>query len=75
MEPLAGTQDNEYVDVDLSWLKVKQIRKGGAILVRPDSMVAWRSFDLENLDRFAVAFDMILGFAEPDGVTHVNGTK
>ena len=75
VEPLAGTNENEYVDIELSWGKVKEIRKGGAILVRPDGMVAWRSFDLEDPRQIDLAFETVLGFAKTKGVGETNGTK
>jgi 2,4-dichlorophenol 6-monooxygenase len=33
----------EYADVDGGWEAVKQITGAGALLVRPDQHVAWRS--------------------------------
>lgn len=36
-------EEDEYCDVDQEWAKVKDFKTGGAILVRPDSLVAWRS--------------------------------
>jgi 2,4-dichlorophenol 6-monooxygenase len=32
-------------DWDDDWVRYKEIRKGGALLVRPDNFVAWRSLD------------------------------
>jgi 2,4-dichlorophenol 6-monooxygenase len=36
-------QNAQYVDRDDNWEKLRGIKDGGAILVRPDNFVAWRS--------------------------------
>ncbi|KAM5357362.1 hypothetical protein ACJZ2D_016338 [Fusarium nematophilum] len=41
-QPLHG-KDVKYVDHNSTWATLSQIQPGGAILVRPDNMVAWRS--------------------------------
>jgi 2,4-dichlorophenol 6-monooxygenase len=38
-----GVLDSDYVDVRCSWLKHRGISAGGAVLVRPDRYVAFRS--------------------------------
>lgn len=44
--PLAsGLRPCPYVDRDDRWPKESQLRRGGAILVRPDNFVAWRQLD------------------------------
>ncbi|RFS86599.1 aromatic ring hydroxylase [Actinomadura spongiicola] len=40
-----GGNGAEYADVDGGWAAVRQITDGGALLVRPDNHVAWRSAD------------------------------
>jgi 2,4-dichlorophenol 6-monooxygenase len=32
-------------DIDGNWTKLKQVKNGGAVLIRPDNIVAWRSQD------------------------------
>ena len=61
-------------DLDDQWDRVKEIRKGGAILVRPDNFVAWRSKDPSNSNGQEVeeAVRKLLGFTHR--VAEVNGT-
>ena len=40
-----GHADGDYFDVRLSWLRRREVGDDGAVLVRPDGVVAWRSFD------------------------------
>jgi 2,4-dichlorophenol 6-monooxygenase len=54
------------VDAERRWAEVSGVGAGGAVLVRPDGMVAWRSQDMEAApeERLAEALQRILG-AEP----------
>jgi 2,4-dichlorophenol 6-monooxygenase len=36
-------EDSEYRDADGTWLRVRGVGTGGAVLVRPDNHVAWRA--------------------------------
>jgi 2,4-dichlorophenol 6-monooxygenase len=38
-----GVLDSDYVDVRAAWLKHREISPTGAVLVRPDRYVAFRS--------------------------------
>jgi 2,4-dichlorophenol 6-monooxygenase len=59
-------QSPEMKDRDGQWEQVKQLKKGGAVLVRPDNFVAWRARrgtdgsgkELES------AFETLLGFKD-----------
>ncbi len=44
-----------YIDADGSWAEVREIADSGAILVRPDNHVAWRSLD----DTHAAPTDLV----------------
>jgi 2,4-dichlorophenol 6-monooxygenase len=37
--------DSDYVDVRCAWLKNREISSAGAVLVRPDRYIAFRSID------------------------------
>jgi 2,4-dichlorophenol 6-monooxygenase len=41
-----GVLGSDYVDVRCSWLKQRAISRGGAVLVRPDRYIAFRSIDV-----------------------------
>ncbi|KAL6416025.1 2,4-dichlorophenol 6-monooxygenase [Ilyonectria robusta] len=41
-QPIHG-KDIMYIDHNSTWASLNQLQPGGAILVRPDNMVAWRS--------------------------------
>lgn len=53
--------EDEYCDVDQEWEKLKGFKSGGAILVRPDSIVAWRSRGPGDGVQILKAFEHILG--------------
>ncbi|KAK5222253.1 hypothetical protein LTR72_006510 [Exophiala xenobiotica] len=72
VEPLDKPSDEEYVDFEEHWAEVKSIGARGAILVRPDNIVAWRAPGPGSAQTIADAFDQILGNSAK--VT-VNGTK
>jgi 2,4-dichlorophenol 6-monooxygenase len=38
-----GAQAGDWIDVRFDWLRQREIARSGAILVRPDRVVAWRS--------------------------------
>lgn len=64
--PLAsGLRPCTYVDRDDRWPKESQLRRGGAILVRPDNFVAWRQQDgsLHNGVEVVDALKTLLGGA------------
>ncbi|KAI9831787.1 MAG: hypothetical protein M1819_004684 [Sarea resinae] len=66
----------QYRDRDDQWEKVKGLKSGGAILVRPDNFVAWRSIKRSRKDgaELADAISTLLDGSVP-GVTsgHSNG--
>lgn len=59
-------QSPDLKDRDGQWEQVKQLKRGGAVLVRPDNFVAWRARrgpdgsgkELED------AFENLLGFKD-----------
>lgn len=62
VQPLGRkAEEDEFCDVDQQWEKVKGIKKGGAILVRPDGMVAWRSIGPGDTAEIGKALANILG--------------
>jgi 2,4-dichlorophenol 6-monooxygenase len=40
-------KSSEFIDVDGQWENLSQLRQGGAILIRPDNYVAWRSINAD----------------------------
>lgn len=68
-------------DWDDDWARRKEIRKGGAVLVRPDNFVAWRSLNpsAEGGDELVQAFRQLLRMDGPISESshksnmHVNG--
>ena len=54
---------SDYVDVDGQWARVSEIGSDGAILVRPDNYVGWRSMDAnpQNIESFVGSVAAILG--------------
>ncbi|KPM39827.1 hypothetical protein AK830_g6730 [Neonectria ditissima] len=61
VEPLSRTKEEQYCDVELRWSRVKEIKNGGAILVRPDNMVMWRSTTTDVSADLSRVFDNVLG--------------
>ncbi|OQV11339.1 FAD binding domain-containing protein [Cladophialophora immunda] len=62
--PLAsGLRPCAYVDRDDRWPRESQLRRGGAILVRPDNFVAWRQLDgsLRHGEEAVEALRVLLG--------------
>ncbi len=57
-----GHLDGDLLDPQCHWMQQRQIRPGGAILVRPDRFVAWRSLGAadEPLPALQSAIDRIL---------------
>lgn len=60
VDPLKRTQEEDFCDVFSQWSQVKEIEDGGAILVRPDNIVLWRSVSPNPTD-LSVVLDKILG--------------
>jgi 2,4-dichlorophenol 6-monooxygenase len=50
---------SEFIDTDGQWSKLSELEKGGAILVRPDNYVVWRSIKPDE-----EAISSLLGFLE-----------
>ncbi|KAH6972734.1 aromatic ring hydroxylase [Ilyonectria sp. MPI-CAGE-AT-0026] len=61
VEPLKRRQEEEYCDIESQWSQAKEIKNGGAILVRPDNIVFWRSVNPELTVDLSAVFDKILG--------------
>jgi 2,4-dichlorophenol 6-monooxygenase len=59
VSPFAG----DWLDLRFDWLRQREIAADGAILVRPDRVVAWRSLgaSAEPQDALEQALDQILG--------------
>lgn len=59
-----------YEDYDDSWAALRGISNGGAILVRPDNIVAWRSRNPSKCfgEELAQAIDVVLGEKVANGV-------
>ena len=59
----AGLRPCKYIDREDRWLTESGLRKGGAILVRPDNFVAWRQRDgsINAGDEVAVALEILTG--------------
>ncbi|MGH9203408.1 MAG: hypothetical protein ACRD2A_19465 [Vicinamibacterales bacterium] len=58
-----GHLDGDYLDPRFDWLRQREINSDGAILVRPDRFVAWRSRSSQNDPEQALttALKQILG--------------
>ncbi|KIY01274.1 uncharacterized protein Z520_02826 [Fonsecaea multimorphosa CBS 102226] len=72
VQPLDKPSDEEYVDLEQHWAEVKGIGAKGAILVRPDNIVAWRSPGPGSEQDIGHAFDQVLG---KNASLTVNGSK
>lgn len=57
--PLERTREEDFCDVFMQWKQVKEIEDGGAILVRPDNVVLWRSIS-PNVTDLSVVLGKIL---------------
>ncbi|KAJ5174154.1 uncharacterized protein N7482_000031 [Penicillium canariense] len=62
VEPRQSASDDDYVDIESHWTSVKDFGAGGAILVRPDTMVAWRSFGPGAPELLSQGLASILGW-------------
>ncbi|KAF7552097.1 hypothetical protein G7Z17_g4524 [Cylindrodendrum hubeiense] len=62
VDPLTRSREEEYCDIESQWAQVKEIQNGGAILVRPDTIVAWRSLTPEVPTSISAVFEKVLGF-------------
>ena len=58
-----GHLEGDYRDPRCSWLRQREIGRRGAVLVRPDRYVAWRSLDgvAEPTAALEVALTRVLG--------------
>ena len=58
-----GALSGDYLDIRCAWLKQREISAQGAVLVRPDRYIAWRSIGAgENpYQELNDAFNQILG--------------
>lgn len=74
VQPMDMPAPEEYVDLELQWSDVKGIGTSGAVLVRPDNIVAWRASGPGDGKDLAGAFDKLLGLDVNLEVT-LNGTK
>jgi 2,4-dichlorophenol 6-monooxygenase len=65
-----GHVDGDVFDPRCSWLRHREITPGGAVLVRPDRFVAWRSLTANEEPRrvLEAALDQILGRSVTDRV-------
>ncbi|KAK5444178.1 hypothetical protein LTS15_010531 [Exophiala xenobiotica] len=75
-------QNSQYVDRDDNWAADRGINPGGAILVRPDNFVSWRSISpsTENGAELKMAISTLLSEkrvtkAQANGVAVVNGSN
>ena len=62
-----GTTEGDWMDMRDAWRRVREIGPAGAIVVRPDRFVAWRSAAgaADCVAALNAAFDQLLGHAEP----------
>jgi hypothetical protein len=60
-------QGCDYVDCYREWCRLRGIGENGAILVRPDHFVAWRSHELidDSEKKLSSVFVQILGLPRP----------
>ena len=58
-----GAQAGDWIDLRFDWLRQREISSSGAILVRPDRVVAWRLFGTgaNSRDELSRAIGQILG--------------
>ena len=68
-----GHLDGDLYDPRCAWLRHRQIAADGAVLVRPDRFIAWRSLAGASEPRaaLAAAFSQIL--ARPAGTPAASG--
>jgi 2,4-dichlorophenol 6-monooxygenase len=62
-----GHIDGDWRDPRCTWLRQRQIGRGGAVLVRPDRFVGWRSLDAVADPRAALAAALSTILARPVG--------
>lgn len=69
-------QNSQYIDRDDNWAKNKEIQVGGAILVRPDNFVMWRSLSPSQMEGQELVDAVGKLLSNPSVVTngHVNGS-
>ena len=74
VQPLDLPVPGEFVDLEKQWAQIKEFGSEGAILVRPDNIVGWRSFGPGSNEEISRVFDAILGLSPlPHVITAVNG--
>jgi len=63
-----GALSGDYLDIRCAWLKQREINAQGAVLVRPDRYIAWRSIGAgENpYHELNDALNQILGAGDGD---------
>ena len=59
----------DYEDIFFNWFERRGVEEKGAVLVRPDRTVAWRSFtalpEKESCDKLAKVMRKVLGLSQP----------
>ncbi len=62
VNPFSG----DWLDIRFDWLRQREVSSAGAVLVRPDRHVAWRSFGASETPRAALeeALGQVLGIRE-----------
>lgn len=71
-----GPLSHQFKDCDDVWAKVKGIKRGGALLVRPDNIVAWRSLHKSRTEGMELTEVFEILFGENSGATSsINGVK
>jgi 2,4-dichlorophenol 6-monooxygenase len=60
-----GHVDGDWLDPRLAFIRARQFGRAGAILVRPDRVIAWRSFTAAEhpAEQIGAAFDYVLARA------------
>jgi putative polyketide hydroxylase len=58
-------------DVDGRWVSSYGVKKGGAVLVRPDGIIAWRARD-HGSDAEETLHEFLLHYLAPNPTTHEN---
>jgi 2,4-dichlorophenol 6-monooxygenase len=71
-----GPLSHHFKDCDDVWANVKGIKRGGALLVRPDNIVAWRSLHKSRTGgrELTQALEILFG-RNVGGANGVNGVK
>jgi 2,4-dichlorophenol 6-monooxygenase len=66
LETVVVGPGQEYVDLYYDWARLREVEESGALLVRPDKHIAWRSTALpeDPLGALSAALSAVLGRAE-----------